>query len=217
MKLKNIGIVLLIIGILYLLIISWLCSWWYVSDYREFGPEFISSSSLYTSLPFNIIWALSAPLGSVLVIFGFALSRQIEKNRILFFLIGSVILLIWLAMWYVSFITSRLFGIGGGIIIISFLICVWSWAKRRPTLKVSYRLAADIRIVSYLFYLIAAWGLCGLLGSPLFGLRPEIMIEFKTQQGAYTMGAKVIVCLTLGWILMAISEYIETYSNRRFN
>jgi len=78
-------------------------------------------------------------------------------------------------------------------------------------------LAADIRIVSYLFYLIAAWGLCGLLGSPLFGLRPEIMIEFKTQQGAYTMGAKVIVCLTLGWILMAISEYIETYSNRRFN
>lgn len=217
MKSKNIGIILLIIGILYLLIVSWLCSWWYVSDYRELGSKFISSSSWYTSLPFNIIWGFSAPLGSVLVVFGFALSSQVEKKRILIFSIGSTILLFWLAMWYVSSITSRLYGIGGGIIIICFLISVWSWAKKRSTTQAGQRLAADIRIISYLFFLIAAWGLCGLLGSPLFGLRPEIMIEFKTQQGAYTMGAKVLICLVFGFILVAISEYIEIHSKRNSN
>lgn len=72
---------------------------------------------------------------------------------------------------HVSSITSRLYGIGGGIIIICFLISVWSWAKKRSTIEVGHRLTADLRIISYLFFLIAAWGLCGLLGSPLFGLR----------------------------------------------
>ena len=216
MKSKNIGIALLIVGILYLLIVSWLCSWWYVSDYRELGSNFISSSSWFTSLPFNIIWGFSAPLGSVLVILGFALSSQVEKKRILFFSIGSAILLFWLAIWYVSSITSRLYGIGGGIIIICFIISVWSWAKKRPTIEVGHRLAADLRIISYLFFLIAAWGLCGLLGSPLFALRPEIMIEFKTQQGAYSMGAKIIICLVLGFILAAISEYTEIHSKKEF-
>jgi hypothetical protein len=214
MKSKNSGMVILIIGILYLLIVSWLCSWWYVSDYRELGSEFISSSSWFTSLSFNIIWALSAPLGSVLVILGFALSVPIEKKRILAILIGSIFLLFWLAIWFITSITSSLYGIGGGIIIICFLISVWSWAKKRPTLEVRYRLASDLKIISHLFFFIAAWGLCGLLGSPLFGLRPELMIEYKTQTAAYTMGAKVMVCLAIGWVLLAISQYIDTYSKR---
>jgi hypothetical protein len=214
MKSKKIGIAILIIGILYMIVVSWLCSWWYVSDYRVLGSKFISDSSWYTSMPFSVIWALSAPLGSILVIFGFALSIQVEKNRTLFFAVGGIILLFWLGMWYVTSITSKLYGIGGGIIIICFLISGWSWAKKRPTLEGRNRLVADLRIISHLFFLISAWGLCGLLGSPLFGLRPEIMIAFKTQQGAYTMGAKVMICLALGWILLAIGQYIETYSKR---
>lgn len=214
MKIKAIGISILIIGILYMFIVSWLCSWWYVTDYRVLGSKFISASSWYASMPFNIIWALSAPLGSVLVILGFALSVRVERKHTLFFTLGSIILLFWLGMWYVASITSALYGIGGGIILLSFLISAWSWAKRRPTLEVRNRLATDLRIIGHLFFFIAAWGLCGLLGSPLFGLRPETMIEFKTQQGAYTMGAKVIICLALGWILLAISQYIE-YTKRK--
>ncbi|MCD4681251.1 MAG: hypothetical protein K8S00_12775 [Bacteroidales bacterium] len=214
MRSKKIGITILIIGILYMLIISWLISWWYVPDYRNLGPEFISGLSWYTSISFSIIRALSAPLGSMLVIVGFALSVKVEKNRTLFFVFGSIILLFWLGMWYVTLINSKIYGIGGGIIICSFLLSVWSWAKKRHTLEERNRLASDIRIISHLFFLIAAWDLCGLLGSPLFGLRPEIMIEFKTQQWAYTMGAKIMICLALGWIFLAISQYIETTTNK---
>ncbi len=214
MKLKRIGLVIMIISIIYLVLVSWLASWWYVPDYRKLGPEFLSESSWYTSFAFNIIWSISLPLGAILVVLGFALYIRIERNRVLFFIIASLIILFWLGIWFVASITSRLFGIGGGIIIICFLFSVWNWAKKRTHLNRINKLAADIRLLSYLFFVISAWGLCGLLGSPLFGLRPEIMLMFKTQNGAYTLAAKVMICLIIGWILTAISHYIETTSNK---
>jgi len=214
MKSKGIGIALIIIGILYLFVVSWLSSWWYVPDYRQIGPSFISGSTWYTSIPFFIAWGISAPLGSILVIIGFALYIQVEKKRTLIFVIGSIILLCWLGLWYIISITSKLYGIGGGIILGCFLISVWNWAKGRSKMEDRNKLALDIRIISHLLFFIAAWGLCGLLGSPLFGLRPENMIEFKAQQGAYTMGAKVMICLALGWIFSIVSQHIETYSKK---
>jgi hypothetical protein len=214
MKSKRTGIVLIIIGLLYLFTVSWLSSWWYVPDYRQSGPDFVSGSSWYTSVPFFIIWGISAPLGSLLLIIGSALYVQVEMKYILFFIFGSVILLWWLGFWNTCSINSKLYGIGGGIILCSFLISVWNWVKKRSRMESRNRLASDIRIISHLFFFIAAWGLCGLMGTPLFGLRPEKMIEFKTQQGAYTMGIKVMTCLALGWILLTLSQHIELHSKK---
>ncbi len=217
MKLKKTGIVIIVISFLYLILVSWLASWWYVPDYRTLGPEFLSGSSWYTSLAFNIIWSVSLPLGAILIVLGFALYIRIERNRVLFYIITSLIILFWLGMWYVSSITSILFGIGGGIIIICFSFSVWNWAKKRPRLNKINRLASDIRLFGYLFFVISAWYLCGLLGTPMFGLRPEIMLMFKTQYGAYTLAAKIMICLIAGWILIAVSHYIETTSNKELN
>ena len=204
MKLKKAGIVIIVISMLYLILISWLASWWYVPDYRTLGPGFISGSSWYTSLAFNIIWSVSLPLGAILMVLGFALYIRIERNRVLFYIIAGLIILFWLGMWYVSSITSALFGIGGGIIIICFSFSVWNWAKKRPHLNRINRLAADIRLLGYLFFVISAWYLCGLLGTPMFGLRPEIMLMFKTQYGAYTLAAKVMICLMGGYSVIGI-------------
>lgn len=210
---KRIGTAILSLGILYMILVSWLISWWYVPDYRQFGPGFVSGSSWYTSTPFNIVWAVSAPLGSILVIFGFALSVGIEKRHAVYFVIASIILLLWLALWQVSSITSALYGIGGGIIIICFLVCVRSWAKKRVHLEGRGKLAADVRILGHLFFLIAAWGLCGLRGAPMFGLRPKLMAEYGTQP--IDMGAKVLICIAVGWICSAISQHLETDSDKR--
>ena len=217
MKSKKIGVLIIAIGIIYLLLISWIASWWYVSDYRNLGPDFLSNDSWYTSMTFNILWSISLPLGAILVILGFAIYAKIERNHILYYCIGSIILLFWLSMWGVSFITSKLFGIGGGIIIICFSFLVWNWTKIRPYLNSKNKLAADIQLISYLFFAISAWGLCGLLGTPMYGLRPEIMLMYKTQNGAYTLAANVMICLVLGWIFLSISQYIETTSIKKLN
>ncbi len=210
---KTIGIIILGIGAVYIFLIALLASWWYVPDYRVAGPDFVSGSSWYTGVPFNIIWSLSAPVGSILIVLGFAMVVRIEKNRILFFGAGSIVFLGWLAFWSVSSITSVLYGIGGGIIIISFFITIWSWAKKRSLLTKRKQAAADISILGYLFFLIAAWGLCGILGTPIFGLRPELMIEYRTQSIAAMMGSKILICLVIGWIFIALSQYIETRSS----
>jgi hypothetical protein len=51
--------------------------------------------------------------------------------------------------------------------------------------------------------------MCGLIGVPAFGLRPEQLLEFKTQGILITMGTKVIVSFALGWIFLALSQYVE--------
>ncbi len=211
---KGFGIIILIIGAFYMFLVAWLASWWYVPDYRAAGPDFVSGSSWYTGIAFNIIWSISAPVSSILIVLGFALVFRIERNRILFFVSGSIVFLCWLAFWSVSSVTSVLYGIGGGIIILSFFVSVWSWAKRRPSLNKHGKTAGDTRILGHLFFLIAAWGMCGLLGTPIFGLRPELMNQFNTQNMAITLGAKVLICLVAGWILIVISQFMETYASK---
>jgi hypothetical protein len=206
---KKIGIVILSIGILYLVLVAWLSSWWFVPDYRQLGRNFVTGETFYTSFAFFIIWSISTPLAAIMIVLGFGLYTKAEKNRILYFSIGSVLLLWWLASWYVLSVTSVLFGIGGGIIILSFLISIRSWSKKRGQLDDRNKLAADIRVLGHLFFFVAAWGICGLLGTPAFALRPELVIEYNTQIMAYTLGAKVMICLILGWICLAVSQFLE--------
>ena len=148
----------------------------------------------------------------MLTILGIALSVKVQRRTILYFIFGSIVLLVWLAVWYVNSITSTLYGVGGGIIICCFAVSVWSWAKKRQTLDDRKRLAGDLHIISNLFLLIAAWGLCGLLGTPVFGLRPELMLRYNAQMSAYTLGAKIMTCLIIAWFLSAMSQHVGSSS-----
>jgi hypothetical protein len=72
----------------------------------------------------------------------------------------------------------------------------------------------DLRAIGYIFFVITAWGMCGLLGIPSFGLRPEQLIEYESYGILINMGAKVLVCFTLGWVFFAISQFIEYRSQK---
>lgn len=54
-------------------------------------------------------------------------------------------------------------------------------------------------MVGNVFFLFAAWYLCGLLGAPTFALRPELMAEYGTQSSAASLGSLIAVYLVLGW------------------
>jgi hypothetical protein len=210
MNSKIIGIILFLIGLLYMIIIGWLLSWRYVPDLREFGFDFITGSSFYSSNVFFTLWTLSIILGSILSFIGLCLYAKIEKINLLLFILGSILLLLWLGIWNQSSLNAPLYGVGGGIILICFIVSLLYWSKTRSNLEYSERLVSDLRVIGLIFFLIAAWGLCGTLGVPSSSLRSGLLLKFNTQNLAYTLGAKVLICLVLGWIFLAMSFYFES-------
>ena len=206
---KRIGSILFIIGVLYMFIMGWLLSWWYVPDIRHIGFNFVSNTSFYSGDLLFTLWAISVPLGSIIVGVGLSLYANLEKKHLSLLIVSAVILIVWLALWRLPNLISPLYGIGGGVMLLSFFISLWFWAKKRMSLSKGQRLASDFRMIGAIFFVIAAWGLCGTLGVPGSALNPEIMMNFNTQSLANTMGAKVLICLTLGWVFFAMGSYVS--------
>jgi hypothetical protein len=190
---SKIGWVVFLIGALYMLGMGWLYSWWMVPATREIGPENLSGAVAF-------IWALSAPLGSILVVVGAALMAQVERRLFWLLIAGSLLLTVWRVIGTTSQLLPALFGIGGGLITLFFLGSVWNWARMRPALSGPEKSGSDLRMVGYVFYVIAAWDLCGLLGIGNFVLRPDLAQEFNIPLGSTINAAStILVLLVLGW------------------
>lgn len=184
---------------------------------KQSGPAFISDNTFFSGQPFFIFWALSVPLGSILSAVGLALYVRLEKSRFLIFIICATGFLAWLGFGGQSVIFSVLYGIAGGFILLSFCISVWSIAKTRMYCTGIKKNALDLRAISYIFFVITAWGMCGLLGVPSFGLYPEKIIEYNLHHLLYSMGAKVVIGFTLGWIFLALSQFVEYVSHKQIS
>jgi hypothetical protein len=197
-----VGWVLFGIGALYMLALGWLYSWWVVPATREIGPAYISNLV-------GFIWALAVPLGSVLVLLGAALLAQVERRLFLILVVGSFIFAAWRVLGTTSRMLPQLFGIGGGLITLFFLGLVWNWVRTRPTLSGSEKTGSDLRVIGYLFLVVAAWDLCGLLGIPTFLLRPEQAQGFAIPaSSAINMASTILVLLVLGWAFMFFGQWI---------
>lgn len=61
-------------------------------------------------------------------------------------------------------------------------------------------------MVGNLFFLMAAWWLCGLLGTPFFTLRPNLLEKFGTLSGAVSTGSLISILLVLGWAFMFLGQ-----------
>lgn len=172
-------------------------------------------NSFYSRSAFFISWALSVPLGSVITAIGLAIYARFERARFFIFIVSSIILLTWLGLWSQSIVYPALYGICGGIILFSFCTSIWSLIKIRMKSQGRTKTAFDFRILGYILLVITAWGMCGLLGIPSFGIRPGELLKYDTQGVLITMGAKVVICFTLGWIVIAVSQVLEYHSNKK--
>jgi hypothetical protein len=93
-----------------------------------------------------------------------------------------------------------LFGIGGGLITLFFIGSTWQWAKTRPTLTAAAKIGSDLRMVGFIFFVLAAWDLCGIFGMANYVLRPELAEKFSVPISSTINSASgVMVLLVLGW------------------
>ncbi len=206
MRMQKFGAVIGVIGAVYLVVVAWTSSWWYVPALLQFGSQASIEGTPIGGTTFFILWGTSGVLGAMIVMLGTAMYGKIGPLRLLLFTAGSIVLLLWLVLWTASSHHGCIFGAGGGLILLFFLMSCLDWAKARRHLEGRARTAADLRLGANLNFFIAAWGMCGLLGAPISLLRPEMR---GAAGGGETLAVKVLVCLVLGWGLTAVAQRLE--------
>jgi hypothetical protein len=190
---QKIGWVVFLIGAVYMLGLGALYSWRVVPAANQIGAEALSGLV-------GFFWALSVPLGSVIVAIGAALIAQVEQRTLWLLILGSVLFAVWRVVGTTSQMVPALFGIGGGLITLFFLGSVWHWVRTRPRLSGPDKTGADLRMVGFVFFVVAAWDLCGIFGMSNFVLRPELAQKFNVPLGSTINAASgVLVLLVLGW------------------
>ena len=196
---QKVGLVIFWIGVI------WAILWGVIGS--------ISVTSAMNSLTMaelnQTMWALTGPLMMLWGVFGVPLGALVAGTGLLLYS-GARASTVWkfgigiLLVLIVGMQLGRLghfpplFGIGGTLILLFFIGILWLWAKERIALKGSSTTAADLKLVGYVFMLIAAWFVCGMAGTPFL----------KALEGvAPTSPVHVIIFLVLGWLFLFLGHY----------
>lgn len=204
------GWVIFGLGALYMLLMGWLSSWWVVPVIRQSGLEGLPGTAFF------FFWQLAAPVGALLVAVGAAFIARVERARKAIIIGGSLVVTVWLAFSIGAFkqVIPPIFGIGGGLITLAFLGATWDWTRSRSRLSNPAQAGADLGMAGHLFYLIAAWYLCGLLGAPTFLLRPEQAMTIMPENTAISLGTTILICMTLGGLFTFLGRRVSLQAER---
>jgi hypothetical protein len=155
-----------------------------------------------------VMWAYSFRVGMFLAVIGGALHSGMGKRELRLLAAGGAA---YLASCYVPFVdySARYYGVLGTAILVLFLVLVWDWVRRRPTLSAAARTASDLRMVGYYFLVTATWSLCGIFGIVTYALQPQIMLARGLQPAAIMLTSHVMAELTLGWFFLFLATRKE--------
>jgi hypothetical protein len=199
---QKIGWVVFAIGVLYMFGLGWMYSWKMVPSANQLGP-----AAYFNMLGF--IWGWSVPLGAFVVVIGAALIARVERHVLGLLILLAVVFIGWRFTGTTQHMIPALFGAGGGLITLFFLGSTWNWARTRPTLSGTAKTGADLRMVGFIFFVVAAWDLCGILGIANFVLRPELAEKFSVPTSSTIDSASgVMVLLVLGWGFNYFGQWI---------
>jgi hypothetical protein len=201
------GIVIAAVGVVYL-VAGTLANWWTVPFYQTRGGindlilDWYMGENL-SGLVVYLAWELSGPVGAIVAVLGALLAFETPTRRYWLILAGGVLVIAWLAGAQLldTPLVPELFGVCGVLIVVFFLGMLWDWSRGRAARSAAEQAGGDLQMLGLVFFLIAAWELCGLFGAPVFLLLPDIGIALTK---ANTYAATVMVFLTLGWALTFI-------------
>jgi len=124
------------------------------------------------------------------------------KKGSLFWLWGfaPLIALALLFNWVPSQYNPVLYGIGGGIITLSYLGVLWAWIKTYSAYEGIAKTGKHIQLLGYSFLFITALFLCLYIGQPnIPGLADQPLPS----------GESILVSFSVGWVLLAVGHYLS--------
>ena len=108
--------------------------------------------------PLMFLRGISMPLGAIVSGIGVLFYSSAKGSTLWKVGIGLfIVLIISLVAMGLNFYSAPLFGIGGSLILLSFIGILWLLAKERMALKGSSTTALDFKLVGYVFMLMAAF------------------------------------------------------------
>jgi hypothetical protein len=193
---NKIGLIIYFFFAVFMVVMAWGASWLLVPTFRYLSLDQVNQTIWSTEGILFFLWGMSIPLGSILAGVGMLIYVREKGSRILLFGLG-----VFIIGFLVGTLPSQnhyppIFGVMGGLILAFFLAILWLWAKTRLVLEGPEKTAADFQLVSYIFFLVTAWQLCGQLGSPYL----------KTP---FVSGSPVSISVyfAIGWLFLFLSHY----------
>jgi len=199
MKKQTIGIIIFLFGVIWSLVWGIIISISCTTAINSLTMEQLNESVWSPTGPLMLLWGIGGvPLGIVISGIGLLLYTDAKGLTTLIFTIG-ILFAIFVAMFSGALkFYPPLFGIGGTIILVSFFGILWFWSKSRKEMEGQGAKAADLRLVGYVFILIATWFTCG-LGGQLMG---------KAFEGFdNTPPLHIMIFFVLGWLFLFLSHY----------
>ena len=154
---QKVGLVLFWIGVI------WLIAWVIVGVAKlplmhSLTMEEMNQTIWAFTGPLSMLYGISIPLGAIVAGIGILLYSSAKGSTIWKVGIGIfIVLIIALVATVLNFYSAPLFGIGGTLILLSFIGILWLLAKERMALKGSSTTALDFKLVGYVFMIMAAW------------------------------------------------------------
>jgi hypothetical protein len=195
---QKVGLVIFWIAIIWAFLWGVLASVFVDSAFNNLTMDEVNQTMWATTGPWYLLWAFGVPLGALVAGIGILLYSGAKGSTVWKCGIGIFLgIIIGMVSGFLEHIPA-LFGIGGALILLFFIGILWLWAKERMALKGTSTAAADLKLVGYVFMLIAAWFICGIAGLPFL----------KAFEGeAPTTPIHVMIFLVLGWLFLFLGHY----------
>jgi len=197
---QKVGLVLFWIAVIWAILWGVIGSVFVGSAYRNLTMDELNLTMWAYAGPWSVIWGVfGVPLAAIVAIIGILLYAGAKGSTVGKYGIG-IVLAVSIGMAVIGFLghIPPLFGIGGTLILLFFIGILWLWAKERMALKGASTTAADLKLVGYVFMLIAAWYVCGIASQPFL----------KVFEGEATATPiHVMIFLVLGWLFLFLSHY----------
>jgi len=185
--------------------VIWMVAWVVIANVfwapllRSLTTEEINQTIWAYTRPLQLLYGISIPMGAIAAGVGISLYAGAKGSTVWKVGMGLFITL------FISFVTlvlnvysAPVFGIGGSLILLSFIGIAWLWAKERLALKDSPTIAVDFRLVGYVFMLMAAWYLCAKAAEGFV----------KGLEGLPTISMmNILILLAMGWVFLFLSHY----------
>ena len=190
------------------LLLFWFGVAWAIIWALIIGPLYLTPAfrSLTTEQLNQTIWALNGPWFLGWAIFGQPLGALIAGLGMLLntgtssWKYGTGLVLIFL-MGLAGMVLGHhpiLFGIGGTVILFSFLGIMWFWAEERRRLTGTAASAAELKLIGYVSMVIAAWFTCGVAGKPFL---------LAVQDLPASSPVHIMVFMAAGWLFLFLGHY----------